>query len=113
MQIDAENLCSYTLKLTNNLNNFPKKYRFTLVDRLLTNTFDLYDNIVFANSNSDKDRIKYIKQAIARCNQILFYLRMIYEVLHPQCNIELWSTKVSKIQSQLINWQTYTNKHIK
>ena len=45
VQIDAEKLCEHTLIITNNLNNFPKKYRFTLVDRILRITFDIHDDI--------------------------------------------------------------------
>ena len=43
--IDAKKLCFHTVKVTNNLNNFPKKYRFTLVDRIVRLSFDIYDAI--------------------------------------------------------------------
>lgn len=39
VQIEAEKLCKHTLTVTNNLNNFPKKYRFTLVDRIVRISF--------------------------------------------------------------------------
>ena len=30
--VAAENLCFHTMKICNNINNFPKKWRYTLVD---------------------------------------------------------------------------------
>ena len=41
VQKDAEKLCKHTLIITNNLDNFPTKYRFTLVDRVLRISFDI------------------------------------------------------------------------
>lgn len=68
VQIDAEKLCKHTLKITSNLKNFPKKYRFTLVDKLVRLTFDIHDNICDANNSFNKDeRIYYIQRGISCC----------------------------------------------
>ena len=62
VQIDAEKLCKHTLIITNTLNNFPKKYRFTLVDRILRITFDIHDDICNANNSYDMaQRVFYIE----------------------------------------------------
>lgn len=54
--IDAEALCNHTLRLTGNLNNFPKKYRFTLVDELVRKSIEIYDRIQDANSTWDTQK---------------------------------------------------------
>ena len=76
VQIDAEKLCKHTLIITNNLDNFPKKYRFTLVDRVLRVAFDIHDNICDANNCYDmKERVKYIEDSISCCRKMKFYVK--------------------------------------
>lgn len=106
VQIDAEKLCKYTLKITGNLNNFPKKYRFTLVDRILSITFDIHDLICDANNTFDKDeRSSMISSSISRCRKLKFYIRMTHEVLKPSCSVMYWDGMVSDIESQLLKWK--------
>ena len=100
VQIDAEKLCKHTLIITNNLNNFPKKYRFTLVDRILRITFDIHDDICNANNSYD----------IASCRKLKFYVRMCNEVLKPKCSISYWDELISGIEKQLLNWRVSTKK---
>lgn len=111
VQIDAEKLCKRTLIITNNLNNFPKKYRFTLVDRILRITFDIHDDICNANNSYDMaKRVFYIENAIASCRKLKFYVRMCNEVLKPKCSISYWDELISGIEKQLLNWRVSTKK---
>lgn len=109
VQIDAEKLCKHTLKITSNLKNFPKKYRFTLVDKVVRLTFDVHDNICDANNSFNKDeRIYYIQRAISCCRKLDMYIRLVKEVLKPKCSISYWGDMVNSIVSQLENWKKYT-----
>lgn len=113
VQIDAEKLCKHTLIVTNNLNNFPKKYRFTLVDRLLRVSFDIHDNICDANNSySMEDRFNYLANAISACRKLKFYIRLCKEVIKPKCSISYWDEMVSSIEKQLQNWKVATKKKI-
>lgn len=113
VQIDAEKLCKYTLKITGNLNNFPKKYRFTLVDRILAITFDIHDNICDGNNSYNiEERVWILEKAIASCRKLKFYIRMCQEVLKPQCSIPYWDEMVSKIEKQLMNWRISIKKNL-
>lgn len=106
VQIDSEFLCCHTLKITNNLNNFPKKYRFTLVDRILSITFDIHDKICDANNTFCKDeRIRYLDEVISCCRKLKFYIRLTYEVLSPKCSVVYWDNLVSNIETQVVNWK--------
>lgn len=109
VQIDAEKLCKHTLKITSNLKNFPKKYRFTLVDKVVRLTFDVHDNICDANNSFNTDeRIYYIQRGISSCRKLDMYIRLVKEVLKPKCSISYWGDMVSNIVSQLENWKKYT-----
>lgn len=110
--VATEKLCFHTLKICNNINNFPKKWRYTLVDRTINSTLDIRDNISKANHESGDDRIYYINQSIRSCEDLKFYIKACHEVLHPQCSIPFWDSMVEDIEKQLQNWKSYTRKHL-
>ena len=110
VMVDAEKLVAHTLKVTQNLNNFPKKYRFTLVDKIVSLAMNIYDNISDANLSRNGKRIEHQEEAIKSCRKLKFYLQQTYDILHPQCSIPYWSDMVRKIQDQLINWKASTEK---
>lgn len=112
-QIDAEKLCKHTLVITNNLNNFPKKYRFTLVDLIVRISFDIHDFICDANNSYNmEERVWYIEKSISQCRKMKFYVRLCQEMLKPKCSIEYWDQLVAGIEKQLQNWRTATKKTI-
>lgn len=107
VQLDAEALCKHTLRITNNLDNFPKKYRFTLVDRILSITFDVHDYICDANNTFDAaERTRNIDLAVSSCRKLKFYVRMCHEILKPKCSVEHWNDYIAKIEKQLRSWKT-------
>lgn len=110
VMVSAEKLCCHTLKVTQNLNNFPKKWRFTLVDRLVSCSMDIFDNIQDANIFRGEQRIEYINRAISNCRKMKAYLRLVYEVLKPECSIPFWNDMVDDIEKQLTNWRASTKK---
>lgn len=105
---DAKKLCAHTLRLTNNLNNFPKKYRYTLVDRLVRTSFDIHDGISDANLSRGEERIKFQTETIKSCRKMKFYLQCVYEVLKPSCNIVHWTGIVDRIENQVVKWRAST-----
>ena len=103
--IDAKKLCFHTVKVTNNLNNFPKKYRFTLVDRIVRLSFDIYDAIIDANETRGVERAEYIPKGIKNCRKMKFYLELALEALKPECSITHWTSMVDKVEMQLGKWK--------
>lgn len=47
--IKAKDLVKHTVKLTSNCNKFPKKYRFTLCDRMQNKAMSIYELLLEAN----------------------------------------------------------------
>lgn len=114
VQLAAENLIFYTLGITDNINNFPKKYRYTIVDRLIKLTMNIHDEICDANNSYDKEeRVKHIEQAISECRKTTFYVKLTYRKFHPECSVSYWDGMVQNIEEQLQNWRTDTKKRIK
>ena len=47
--VKAKELAVHTIKLTSNCNKFPKKYRFTLCDRMQNKAMNIYELLLEAN----------------------------------------------------------------
>lgn len=107
--IKAKELASYTLKVTSNNNNFPKKFRFTLVDRMQRKSFDIYENLLEANRTRVEN--KYTRydlqtQAIVSCEELLLYIEMsmMQNIITPK-RAEYWSGLVSDVKHMTLAWR--------
>lgn len=104
--LSARSLMTYELKITNNVNNFPKKYRHNLVDGIINTTISLMGDIRFAYNGYDKtEKIKYINSAIAKCDSLKDILPCILEVLHPKTSINYWNHLIDDVETQLEKWK--------
>lgn len=106
--VDAKKLSIHTMKVTNNLNNFPKKYRFTLVDKIVRSSLDICNYIIEANTFSGEKRKLYQTKAISECTKMKLYLEIVLEVLHPSCSINYWAKSIDNVELQLRNWRKST-----
>lgn len=107
--IKAKELASYTLKVTSNNNNFPKKFRFTLVDRMQRKSFDIYESLLEANRTRVEN--KYTRydlqtQAIVSCEELLFYIEMsMMQNIITSKRAEYWSGLVSDVKHMTLAWR--------
>ncbi len=57
----AKELATHTLKVTSNANRYPKKYRFSLVDKMQNKSMEIYEMLFEANrtdiKNYKRDRL--------------------------------------------------------
>lgn len=53
--IKAKELAKHTLVLTSNCNRYPKKYRFSLVDKMQNKFLNIYTALFEANRTDIKD----------------------------------------------------------
>lgn len=90
----ASNLIDYTLNLTDNTKHFPKKVRFTLVNRIQDHVLSIYEKLLAANeiypirSAEDKARrLTLQRDALTACKMLLFFIELYQEhgrtVLRP------------------------------
>ena len=110
--IKAKRLAIDTVKIISNCNKFPKKFRFTLCDKMQDKAMDIYELLLDANRtplSDKKERYKLQSKAITNCDKLLFYIEMCLEVdgivLTPGC-AENWSKLVSDIKYMTIAWRT-------
>lgn len=108
--IKAKNLVKHTIKLTSNCNKFPKKYRFTLCDRMQTKAMSIYELLLEANRTlmiHKSSRIELQTKAIMNCDQLLFYIELCLDLNIIESNsAEYWSKLVSDIKCMTIAWRT-------
>lgn len=73
-------LAEHTLRLTSNCNHYPKKYRFSLVDKMQNKCLGIYESLMEANRtdirNYKRDRLELQTKAITYCDEMLFYIEL-------------------------------------
>ena len=108
--IKSKELAVHTIKVTSNCNKFPKKYRFTLCDKMQNKSMNIYELLLEANrvNLSDiKTRNELQTKAILNCDELLFYIEMCLQLNIIQPNsAEYWSKLVSDIKFMTIKWRT-------
>ena len=92
--LKAKELAEHTLRVTSNCNRYPKKYRFSLVDKMQNKALEIYEYLYEANRTDLKsyrrDRSELQTKAITHCDELLFYIEEKYNAwknhaLHGNC----------------------------
>ena len=109
--IKAKELAKHTLIITSNANRYPKKYRFSLVDKMQNKALDIYEALYEANRTDLRDylreRSEMQTRAITYCDELLFYIEMSQELnIINMKSMEYWSKMVSDIKHMTIAWRT-------
>lgn len=104
--IKSKELAIHTIKITSNCNKFPKKYRFTLCDKMQNKSMNIYELLLEANRThlTNKTlRNDLQTKAILNCDELLFYIEMCLQLNIIQPNsAEYWSNLVSDIKFMTI-----------
>lgn len=108
--VKAKSLVLDTIKTTSNCNKFPKKYRFTLCDKMQNRAMMIYESLLEANRTHlsyKNERCGLQTKAVTYCDELLFYIEMCLElaIITPGC-AENWSKLVSDIKFMTIKWRT-------
>ena len=105
----AKELATHTLKVTSNANRYPKKYRFSLVDKMQNKSMEIFEMLFEANrtdiKNYKRDRLEMQTKAITYCDELLFYIEMSHdlEIINID-SVEHWSKMVSDVKHMAITW---------
>ena len=109
--LKAKELAKHTLVVTSNARRYPKKYRFSLVDKMQNKSLEIYEALYEANRTDIKDfkreRLEKQTQAITYCDELLFYIELPHQIniINSQ-GMEYWSKMVSDIKHMTIAWRT-------
>ena len=109
--IKANELAKHTLIITSNANRYPKKFRFSLVDKMQNKALDIYEALLEANRTDIKDykrdRLEMQTRAITYYDELLFYIELSHEInIINEKSMEYWSKMVSDIKHMTIAWRS-------
>lgn len=113
--VKAKELAKHTMQLTSNANRYPKKYRFSLVDKMQNKCLDIYTELFEANRTDIKDykreRLEKQTRAITYCDELLYFIELSYELnIIPKNSLEHWSKLVADVKYMTISWRTKDRK---
>ena len=106
----AKNLVKHTDMMTSE-KRYPKKYRFTLVNRMQDRCLEIYECIVDANelSLTDKgesaERLRLQRRALTLCKTMLFLIEISLEkqlISAAQC--ATWTKAVCDVKNMTASW---------
>lgn len=109
--LKAKDLAEHTLRVTSNCNRYPKKFRFSLVDKMQNKSLNIYEALMEANRTDLKDykrdRLELQTKAITYCDEMLFYIELSYKLnIINDKSMEYWSKMVSDIKHMAISWRS-------
>lgn len=92
----AKQLAKHTLIVTSNARRYPKKYRFSLVDKMQNKALEIYESLFEANRTDLKDykreRLELQTKAITHCDELMYFIELSYELgIINSGGMEAWS----------------------
>lgn len=109
--VKAKELAKHTMILTSNCNRYPKKYRFSLVDKMQNKCLDIYTALFEANRTDirdyKRDRLELQTKAITYCDELAYFIELSHELgIINVGSMEHWSNMVTDIKHMTIAWRT-------
>lgn len=109
--LKAEELAEHTLRVTSNCNRYPKKYRFSLVDKMQNKALEIYMFLHEANRTDLKvygrERSELQTKAITYCDELLFFIEMSYKLnIINDKSMGYWSKMVTDVKHMAIAWRS-------
>ena len=104
MIVKCKDLIKHTFTITNSTERFPKKYRFTLVNRIQDKAVDIYECALEANEFKERQRLQ--AKAMTYCKELLFFIELSHEqgfISTSSC--EYWSKLVLDVKYMLAAWK--------
>ena len=108
--LKAQGLAEHTLRITSNCNRYPKKFRFSLVDRMQIKSMNIYEALMEANRTNlhtcKAERSELQTKAITYCDELLFYIELSHRLgIINEGSMGNWSKMVSDIKHMTIAWR--------
>lgn len=113
--LKAKELAEHTLRVTSNCNRYPKKYRFSLVDKMQNKALEIYEYLHEANRTDlreyARERSELQTMAITHCDELLFYIELSYKLnIINDKSMGYWSKMVTDIKHMAIAWRSKDKK---
>lgn len=113
--LKAKELAEHTFKVTSNCRKYPKKYRFSLVDKMQNKSLEIYEYLYEANRTDlqeyRRERSELQTKAITHCDQLLYYIELSMKLnIIDMKSMEYWSKMVSDVKHMALAWRTTDRK---
>lgn len=107
----AKMLMEYTFTITNSKNRFPKKIRYTLVQRFQDMSMDIVQDLIEANDagNLTEDafmaRRSYQRHAITLCKMMYVLVELSYNRHYIDGHtMAVWSKNIESVKTMTASW---------
>ena len=109
--LKAKELTKHTFIKTCNVNHYPKKLRFSLVDKMQNKSLAIYEMLHEANRTDlkayQRERLELQTKAITYCDQLLYFIELSKELnLISMKEMEYRTKLVCDVKHLAIAWRT-------
>ncbi|OHW62896.1 hypothetical protein EUAN_06800 [Andreesenia angusta] len=101
----SKELIDYTFCMTDSSNRFPKKTRFTFVNRMQNLVLDIYQRLLKVNEIPIPERPELQIETISELKALLFLVELSFQqkyINSKQC--EVWTGKILDVQHLTAAW---------
>lgn len=107
----AKQLAKHTLIMTSNARRYPKKFRFSLVNKMQNKALEIYELLFEANRTDLKDykreRLELQTKSITHCDELMYFIELSYELnIINSGSMESWSKMVMDVKHMAIAWRS-------
>ena len=114
---ESGKLCDYTLQITSTEKHFPKRYRWSITNRIVQLTLDIDDHLIHANSiyvRSEEDSARRQRHQLEALELTYVLLRNIDRAYRRfgvgSFNVEHWTGLIKELQRLIRWWYTKDKK---
>lgn len=111
----AKDLVKHTVFMTDSIKRYPKKFKFSYVNRMQEIAIDILEDIQTANElnindpEELKERLYLQNKAITKCKTLSFFIELSFEnesinINDKQC--KTWIKYVLDVQYMAVRWRT-------
>lgn len=102
----AKDLIEYTFDMTSNKNRYPKKYTFTLVNRIQNLALDIYSKLIKTNESPINKRREMLADILGDIQVMYFLIEFslkLKRIDKRQCGI--WAKKTKDVRCLTAAWK--------
>jgi hypothetical protein len=118
--IKAEELCIYTIRITHNEKVFPKRYRFSITEKLQMQTIEILTLLTEANemypktASEKEERLLLQKRACAKLRSLQTMIRISKDLFGLSMDkVKYWSQLATEVRNKTVAWYNADSERFK
>lgn len=108
----AQKLLIHTLKICSSENNFPKRYRWCLTNKIVDLAIDIVIETNIANQYNVFDKMRYIRRKMHQIKALTltYALEVLVDTAYTflgvgSFNVNYWADLIRSLRKTMLNWQ--------